>query len=339
MADGMSARTPRSRRFNAIQFRGPLPPRSETRFAMSESSSPSHATPSGRRVERLASWQWINALSLDAVAIGLLWQTVFTREFCRRPPDPAELVIIGLAIWIVYTADRLLDSIHLDCSKPHTIRHRIHRDHRRTLGLVLIAAVATAAAMTCLYATERQLRWGIVAIASVVSYVVAVQLPVVPQRWFPKELVAGMVYAFGISLPAWAAADSLDIRLLASTALTGLLFAGNCVVIALIETRYDREQDVDSAPIRHPSISLKLPVILVGLAMAVLVATSANLIPAQIGASLIASAFLLSSIAYPSDESQPIGKRLSSDPARVAIADLTLVVPLLIVSLCVAFDS
>ena len=46
-------------------------------------------------------WSWANLLSLDAVAVGVFWQFIFTIEFCGRMPAAYEVGIIGLSIWML----------------------------------------------------------------------------------------------------------------------------------------------------------------------------------------------------------------------------------------------
>ena len=167
-------------------------------------------------------WSWANVVSLDAVAVGLLWQLLYTTQFCQRFPAVYELAIIGLSIWLVYTADRLFDAIRLDRTRPHTFRHRFHAAHQAQLTTIWFVALAVDTLLIVRFAHESQLRWGCSAIAIVVAYVTGIHLIRNASSWFPKELQAGMLFAFGVSLPAWSEISANGfVALLASVLMTG----------------------------------------------------------------------------------------------------------------------
>lgn len=192
-------------------------------------------------------WMWLNIISIDAVAVGCCWVAVFTAEFCDRLPRFYEAAIVGLSIWLVYTADRLFDAIRVDPSEPHTLRHRFHARHRRLLWLSWIIALAINVALIVSFASEPQLRIGVVGIAAVVVYIVSVQWvrPIV--RVVPKEVLAGTVFSFGVSLVAWSQCNPTDIvRLLLANAMAASVFSANCFSIAIWESNFDRAQGFDS---------------------------------------------------------------------------------------------
>ena len=97
----------------------------------------SSALPQAATTVSIRLWHLINLLSLDAVTVGLTWQLVFTLQFFDRFPSLVESSIIGISIWLAYTADRILDSRRLLCELPHSSRHSFHRQFQ-TLGLLLV---------------------------------------------------------------------------------------------------------------------------------------------------------------------------------------------------------
>jgi hypothetical protein len=277
-------------------------------------------------------WAWPNVLSLDAVAVGLLWLMIFTFQFCGRMLHLFELGIVGLSIWMVYTADRLLDSAGLDHEKPHSLRHRFHSEHRKQLRLAWFSALVLNTGLVVNFATESQLRWGSAAIAIVIGYVMSVQLSTPSARWIPKELHAGMVFSFGVSLVAWSEMDPFDFApLLISTLMAGFLFATNCLSIACWEQEWDRHQNFDSSVTRCPIVHRLLPTLIFIQATVAVCLFASGWLPLLVTLCLISSNFLLMGLSL-LHRDRWFGKRSDSVAPgsvrfRVALADATLVIP------------
>ncbi|QEF97596.1 hypothetical protein Mal15_16370 [Stieleria maiorica] len=285
-------------------------------------------TPPAHHRDTVPAWAWANVLSIDAVTVGLVWLFVFTDQFCHRSPAGYELAIIGLSIWLVYTADRLLDSLHLDTTQSHTIRHLFHFRHRKTLGVAWVLILVLDAALIVSNATEPQLRWGCAAIAAVLAYVASVQFLKDSVRRFPKELQAGMVFAFGVSLNAWVEAAADDVMsLVVSVVMTALVFTANCVTIAALECDVDRVQRFDSWVLRSPLAARVLPIAL-GLHASIVSGLGlAGIIPATIAFCLIASDVLLMSLGRTLSTQTSCGSAGARPGPWVTLADVALVFP------------
>ncbi len=284
------------------------------------------------RTDRVPWWAWANALSLDSVTVGLVWLLVLTDSFCDRLPSLYEFAIIGLSIWLVYTADRLFDSIRLDTNRRHSIRHHFHFRYRKQLCLGWFSALGLDTALVVAYATDAQLRWGCAAIAVVVAYVASVQFPRNSARWLPKELLAGLVFAFGVSLNAWSELTPGDFYpLLISVLMAAFVFTANCLTIAMLERDLDRTQAFDSWVLRAPGTARRLPgaLMLHGLIAAALVAIAS--IPPGMGFCLIASDAMLLALAVAGSRTlttQAVdGAGSVSTGLLVALADVALVIP------------
>jgi hypothetical protein len=277
-------------------------------------------------------WSWANILSLDAVAIGLLWQWVFTVQFCRRYPTLPECGIIGVSIWLVYTADRLFDSLRLDRDRPHTLRHRIHLEFRNPLVAVWVAALAVDVTLVLSFASTTQLRWGYVAVAVVLAYVAGVHASRPARVWIPKELQAGMVFALGVSLTAWSQSSGGESSvLLLSTLMAGILFASNCLSVACWERELDRSQGFDSWVTRHPGCPRWLPFALAGHLVLSVAMLLTQLLPLFMASCLIASDLFLLLVWVASRgredavRSRPLSIT-SASPLGV-VADVAIVIP------------
>ncbi|BAM04409.1 hypothetical protein [Phycisphaera mikurensis] len=186
----------------------------------------------------------INALSLDAVAVALLWQTLFLRAFSDRWPRPPEALALGLVVWLIYAGDRWLDARRLDPAKPHLLRHRLHAEHAGWLALVWAAALLAAVAVAAGGLEPRLLGAGCVLAALVLLYALRVHGPASPPRGWTKELRVGLLFAAGVALPCASEVPSFPLAL--AVVLAGLLFGANCLVV----TAREAAADADAKPPR-----------------------------------------------------------------------------------------
>jgi hypothetical protein len=277
-------------------------------------------------------WSWANLLSLDAVAVGVFWHFMFTIEFCERMPAAYEVGIIGLSIWLVYAADRLFDSVRLDRSRRHTLRHRIHYDYRGALMVAWLIVLAIDTFLVVSYAGEAQLRWGFAAVALLIAYVAGAQTAGQRSRWIPKEMQAGLVFAFGVSLSAWAESGlSGSIELIVSTLLAGILFTANCLIIACWEQDLDSIQGFESWVTRFPAARQFPPAILSVHMIVAAAMFGGGVLPLRMAGCLIASDGLLLIVILARRIQRSSGPVLSSTIAPVSpfglFADAALIAP------------
>ncbi len=214
-------------------------PESNTLAATTKSS----ALPQVAPTDSIRVWHLINLLSLDAVTVGLTWQLVFTLQFLDRFPSPVESSIIGISIWLAYTADRILDSRRLQCELPHSSRHSFHHHFQTLMCFLWILALGLNVFLIARFTSDSQVKWGLACLLLVFLYLLNAQKNNLPVRQIPKELQAGLIFGFGVSLTCWpSTSQSIVSPLLTSTLLTGLLFAINCATIAFWERQLDSAQ-------------------------------------------------------------------------------------------------
>lgn len=237
-------------------------------------------------------WAWGNVLAVDAVGVGLLWQALMTLVFCKRVPTLLECTVLGLSIWGFYLADRLLDSRTLDCRRHRTLRHDYYRRHsKRFLWIGLICGIADFV-IIARYANFAQLRWGCAAMGAGCLYAALVQLANAARIWFPKELLAGLVFGFGLSLPAWIECG-FNIELAIATGMIGVLCAANCFVVAVWELPLDHAQGFQSWLTRFPAAAKALPYFLLLQAVLCVVCLTAGLLPMAVALCIVAADTLL----------------------------------------------
>lgn len=85
-------------------------------------------------------WLWLNVLSLDAPLVAVLWQWALARTYGVQM-DPITYSTLGLAVWLIYVVDRVLDTCPVDGSRVLQTRHLYYRQHHRFFAWVAIPVV------------------------------------------------------------------------------------------------------------------------------------------------------------------------------------------------------
>jgi len=159
-------------------------------------------------------WLWPNLLSLDAPVVAVLWQVLFARCF-HAGVNALAAVVLVLAVWLIYAADRVLDAWSQKGGMP---RHEFYRRHWRAVLPVWTLALAIAGWLAWTRLPALLFRQGMVLLAAVALYFAAVHvLPAALRRAWPKEAAVAVLFALGASLAAWnhlrSAEDALSILL------------------------------------------------------------------------------------------------------------------------------
>ena len=272
-------------------------------------------------------------LSLDAPAVAMLWTWSIAWSNGVQLPVSAILAM-GVAVWILYAADRLLDSRVLNAS-PHSNRtltdrhplpcsasdleerHRFHHRHRRPFLAALFLAIIILGSLLprlslpslSLYLLLGGLLLGWFAIIHAARDSA--------RRRVPKELGVGVFFSAATFIPT--VARHADLR--GSLVPVALLFSALCSLNCLFIYSWEHPCSSDA----HPSTQLALrhlPALAIGLmaAAAALPAFDPHA-PAVLLLSCAASALLLLLL-------HQHRHRFTRTTLR-ASADLTLLTPLL----------
>ena len=152
-----------------------------------------------RRAElRIALWQWPNVLGLDAPIVAMLWQDLLARLF-SLPLRPAGRAALGLTVWAIYLADRILDARRP--SGPHPpVRHRFALRHLAPMKFFLIVVLLSDLLVTLLWLRHSVLLNGLIPLAGVVTYLLVVHAA---QASVAKEPVVAILFTIGTFLIAW----------------------------------------------------------------------------------------------------------------------------------------
>ncbi len=141
-----------------------------------------------------AFYRVINALSLDVAAGAVICAVFFARLF-HANVLPQGLAALGLAVWIVYTADHLLDARRLKESAS-TFRHAFHQRHFKLL--IFLLGTACGLEFVLLFFLRRPVFFnGLWLGLGVIVYVLI-------NRWLKyfKEFSGAILYCGGVLLPA-----------------------------------------------------------------------------------------------------------------------------------------
>lgn len=156
--------------------------------------------PTSRRA--LPVWLWPNLLSLDAPLVAVGWELVFARTTGARAGLVTTLSL-ALAVWLIYVADRLLDTLREPMREPLAARHEFYHAHRRVFAALLVAVSPLAAWLAWTRLDAATFLDGLWMLAAVGVYFGVVHwLPAHRRRWFPKELAVAVLFAAGCLLPA-----------------------------------------------------------------------------------------------------------------------------------------
>ena len=181
---------------------------------------------SARKPFRWPPWLWCNLLSLDAPVVAVLWQILFARCFAV-PLGISIAAVLGLTVWFIYVADRMLDALHVNPDLVPPPRHTFCREHWNGMAIVSLTGLFALGAL-CARLSFPLLRNGAILLAAVGVYFTVVHgRPLYARRFWPKELVVGVIFCLGTCLAAWT--ESLP-PLRREMILPAVLFAALCVL-------------------------------------------------------------------------------------------------------------
>jgi len=173
-------------------------------------------------------WLWLNLLSLDAPIVALVWQDFLSRCFAAPLFTPGRL-ILGLTVWAIYIADRLLD-VRKPSAGTGTPRHRFYRANRN-LATVLLAMIAGADLLTLAsWLRPAVFHNGLVVAAAASAYLLL--FTATEGRWaFFKKSSAAVLFTAGVFLVAWTGTTTPATLLLWPAIAFALLCKANLVLI------------------------------------------------------------------------------------------------------------
>ncbi|HUA00159.1 MAG TPA: hypothetical protein VMB02_07505 [Candidatus Aquilonibacter sp.] len=146
-------------------------------------------------------WSGLHLLSLDAPLVAILWQLLFAKAL-HVHLSPVVPVVLGSVIWLIYVADRILDSYQPGDVAPEALRHQFYRRYRVAFVPAFLAVLLATSWMAFADLGLQMRRDGILLAAVVGGYLAVVHLAGSRAcQWFPKEMAVAILFAAGTLMP------------------------------------------------------------------------------------------------------------------------------------------
>lgn len=274
--------------------------------------------------QRKPLWLYPNLLSLDAPLVAISWLYVFAKTWRLYLPWEAYATL-GLVVWMIYAADRLLDvSMQGGDSATLEARHEFHRRHAR-----LFRWAIGAVALVTLVLTTLKMGFGIYEYLPIAGLLVAgfFGLSMLSSQdpsevHHTKNVLAGITFAYGTGMTAHFYRRELGINdmLFSGEFLT---FAVLCALnISAINIWEHAARSKDRETEASDELSLTLPLMLLGGAALALAVPEEREATRPFYFTILTAAGLL----YVLNRAR---HRFSMDALRV-LADAALIAPLLV---------
>jgi hypothetical protein len=176
--------------------------------------------------------EWWHLLSLDAPTVAALWAWFFARSM-HLHMSLLPAMLLALATWLLYVADRLLDGLRP--TEPLRERHRFHARHRAAfISAALLLLVLLACSLTRM--RTQALRDDTWIAAFTFLYLCVVHFKTRSKLHLPKELAVAVIFAAATAVPAWSRLEVRKEQLAPAVVFFAVLCWINCVGIEKWET-------------------------------------------------------------------------------------------------------
>ncbi len=197
-------------------------------------------------------WQWPTILSLDAPAVAIAWQWLFSRVV-GTSLNWYYHVILGTSVWLAYAADRWFEGWLLDQGQSLTQRHWFYQRHRWLVFAMWCSCLVVAVTISATHLSSREFWTGIIMLVPVLLYLLSHQFAHRHHHWrVPKELYVALLFVMGSSCFVWAGELDLLATLGVPMALFGLLCFSNCALISIWESNVDQHHGRSSLTLQYP---------------------------------------------------------------------------------------
>lgn len=184
-------------------------------------------------------YAYCQILSLD-VALGALFSGMMVADLLSIPMPPIWYLLLPVSVWVIYTADHLLDAYRLQQS-AHTARHLFHHRYFSRIFPIWLFGILFCIAAGLFWVPLPILWFGLGMGGWVLIHLGLVQLIGSRiSRFLHKELGVGTIYAAGV----WGGAMVLTaVPLSWEIWLCALQFLGLALVNLLVFSIYEYQTD------------------------------------------------------------------------------------------------
>jgi len=189
--------------------------------------------------------QFVQNLSLDITA-GAMISCWFIGDFLGLEMPPGIIAGLGIAIWLIYTADHLLDARKATAGIVNP-RHQFHRKYEKYI-LALVVLVFGLGVYNTFLLPVKTIYYGLILVGLSGLYFLYLKVST-NQRY--KELFAALVYTAGLFTGPLSLANSIGWPIAVLGALFFLLALANLMILPWFERDMDVQQGIKSIATRR----------------------------------------------------------------------------------------
>jgi hypothetical protein len=144
-----------------------------------------------------AAGEWLERMSLDAVIVAVLWG-VALGQVSGVGMDAGTVLVLALATWLTYVADRLRDTAP-GREVPETSRHLYYRKHYKAFRTTWLMMFPLTVLLAFVFLPLWKLQWGWVLVAVILVYLHLVgRMRAGSPRMLLKRLAVPLIFTAGV---------------------------------------------------------------------------------------------------------------------------------------------
>ncbi len=190
-------------------------------------------------------FRYIQFLSLDVV-LGAILSSMFIAALIGVSLTTEILIGLGIAIWLIYTADHLIDAkkIKGEAINP---RHAFHQKHFKSIATIGLIAILIGTWNISFLPLET-VKFGGILTFCVAVYFVTIRLADRKSLWH-KEMSAAMIYSFGIFAGPLSLSGDIPYSTIFLFVQFSIIVILNLFIFPIFEVESDRKDDMKSLAI------------------------------------------------------------------------------------------
>jgi hypothetical protein len=194
-------------------------------------------------------WKYVSLLSLDVV-FGAMAGMLFFSRLLRVDHTPEIYLLLGMAVWCIYTGDHLLDARQAE--RLVSPRHQFHRKYKNLLFTSLLILIFSG-----VFGAISVFGWGKELILSVALGAFIVMTMILLRKagkaaGFLKEFSTAVFYVLGVAWIPLLRMDLLEFnwKISAFVVIYILLALLNLLMLSVLDRSDDQDQGFSSAASR-----------------------------------------------------------------------------------------
>jgi len=197
----------------------------------------------------VSAYQWLNRLSID-VCLGALAGGIMATRYLDVDPGWAYWIVLPLTVWLIYTADHLIDGWKIKRKASHQ-RHIFHQDYRRKLIFSSSLILILTAFFAFVYLPDEIIIFGsILGIMAVIYLIIVLLIPSSSSAiLFQKEVFVALFYTAGIWGPVLVIKIDYSYHEYLAISLFFFLAFAELILLSLKEINADKKDGQRSIPI------------------------------------------------------------------------------------------